>query len=109
MAGGVKMAIVNDIQLYFDTDENGRITRVLSGANIRPTEQFRYFKLIDKKTEVNLDKFYLKDGELEQIEGTTLINVVIENPTAEQQLQDMQKRMEEMEKLLKLATTSSES
>ena len=103
------MAIVNNIQLYCDADENGKITRMLSGATIRPTEQFRYFFLIDKKTEVNLDKFYIKDGELEQIEGTTLIEVVPENPTAEQQLEMMNKRMAEMEELLKLATASKEA
>ncbi|WP_394512597.1 hypothetical protein [Priestia aryabhattai] len=103
------MALVNDIQLYCDADENGRITEILSGPTVRPTKQFKYFFLIDKKTEVNLDKFYIKDGELEQIEGTTLISVVIENPTQEQQLEDMKKRMEEMEKMLELAISSKES
>lgn len=103
------MAIVNDIQLYFDTDENGKITRMLSGANIRPTEQFRYFKLIDKKTEVNLDKFYIKDGELEQIEGTTLIEVVPENPTADQQLEDMKKQIAELRDLLQPQTDTEEA
>lgn len=106
MAGGITMAIVNDIQLYCDADENGRITEILSGPTVRPTKQFKYFFLIDKKTEVNLDKFYIKDGELEQIEGTTLISVVIENPTQEQQLEDMKKRMEEMEKLLAALSNS---
>ncbi|MCM3154994.1 hypothetical protein M3611_23560 [Priestia megaterium] len=100
------MAIVNDIQLYCDADESGKITRMLSGATIRPTEQFRYFFLIDKKTEVNLDKFWIKDGKLKQIEGTTLINVILENPTSEQQIEEMKKRMEEMEKLLQSVTTS---
>ena len=103
------MAIVDDIQLYCNADENGKITEILSGPTVRPTKQFKYFFLIDKKTEVNLDKFYIKDGELEQIEGTTLISVVIENPTQEQQLEDMKKRMEEMEKLLQSLTTPKES
>ena len=109
MAGGITMALVNDIQLYCDADENGRITEILSGPTVRPTKQFKYFFLIDKKTEVNLDKFYIKDGELEQIEGTTLINVVVENPTPEQQMQEMQKRMAEMEDLLQSLTTPKEA
>ncbi|MDC7762483.1 hypothetical protein POL82_03250 [Priestia aryabhattai] len=100
------MAIVDDIQLYCNADENGKITEVLSGPTVRPTKQFKYFFLIDKKTEVNLDKFYIRDGELQQIEGTTLISVVIENPTQEQQLEDMKKRMEEMEKLLAALSNS---
>ncbi|WEA47293.1 hypothetical protein [Priestia aryabhattai] len=103
------MAIVNDIQLYCDADENGKITRMLSGATIRPTEQFRYFFLIDKKTEVNLDKFYIKDGKLEQIEGTTLINVVLENPTADQQLEDMKKQIAELRELLQPRTDTEEA
>ncbi|WP_243549272.1 hypothetical protein [Priestia megaterium] len=103
------MAIVDDIQLYCNTDESGRITEILSGPTVRPTKQFKYFFLIDKKKEVNLDKFYIKDGALEQIEGTTLIEVVPENPTAEQQLEDMKKRMEELEKALQAVTDSRES
>ena len=103
------MAIVNDIQLYCDTDENGKITRVLSGPTVRPTESFRYFFLIDMKTQFNLDKFYIKDGKLEQIEGTTLIEVVPENPTSEQQLEEMKKQMAEMKELLNSLTTPKES
>ncbi|MCL9634663.1 hypothetical protein L2095_07965 [Bacillus zanthoxyli] len=102
------MAIVDDIQLYCDTDENGKITDILSGATVRPTKQFKYFFLIDKKTEVNLDKFYIKDGKLEQIEGTTLINVVLENPTLEQQLEEMKKQMAEMRELLDSSSTSTQ-
>jgi hypothetical protein len=98
MAGGV--IVEGNIQLYCDTDETGRITRLLSGEKIIPTSSFRYFFLIDKQTEVNIDKFLIENGELKQREGTTLIEVEIENPTPEQQLEDMKKRMEEMEKML---------
>jgi len=94
------MAIVSDIQLYCEADSNGRITEILSGPTIRPTKQFKYFFLIDKKTEINLDKFYIKDGKLEQIEGSILIEVVAENLTADEELEIMKKRMEEMEKVL---------
>lgn len=100
MAGGIIMAIVSDIQLYCEADSNGRITEILSGPTIRPTKQFKYFFLIDKKTEINLDKFYIKDGKLEQIEGSILIEVVAENLTADEELEIMKKRMEEMEKVL---------
>ncbi|MEQ7806152.1 hypothetical protein [Priestia aryabhattai] len=95
-----------NIQLYCDTDENGKITRLYSGEKVIPTSQFKYFFMITRKTELNLDKFYVQDGELKQIEGTTLIEVVPETLTPEQQIEDMKKRMEEMEKLLQSVTTS---
>jgi len=98
MAGGIK--VEQNIQLYCNTDETGKITRILTGERIIPTTTFQYFFMIDKKTEINLDKFYIENSELKQIEGTTLIEVEDLNPTTEQQLEEMKKRMEEMEKLI---------
>ncbi|MCT9852837.1 hypothetical protein P2R64_20840 [Priestia megaterium] len=97
-----------NIQLYCDVDETGKIIRLLSGERVVPTSQFKYFFMINRTIELNLDKFYVENSELKQIEGTTLFEVVPENPTAEQQLEDMKKRMEEMEELLKLVTASKE-
>jgi len=88
------------IQLYCDIDEHGNITRLLSGEKVIPTSSFQYFFMIDKKTEVNLSKFYVKDGKLEQKEGTTLIEVEPQWLSEKEQLEIMQKRMEEMEKML---------
>jgi len=92
--------VEQNIQLYCNTDETGKITRILTGERIIPTTTFQYFFMIDKKTEINLDKFYIENSELKQIEGTTLIEVEDLNPTTEQQLEEMKKRMEEMEKLI---------
>lgn len=99
MAGGVSVEEQN-IQLYCNIDESGKIIRVLSGERIIPTSTFQHFFMITKKTAMNLDKFYVDNSELKQIEGTTLIEVENEMPTAEQQLEEMKKRMEEMEKFI---------
>ncbi|MCL9637714.1 hypothetical protein L2095_23500 [Bacillus zanthoxyli] len=98
-----------NIQLYCDIDETGKIIRLLSGERVVPTSQFQYFFMITRKTELNLDKFYVENGELKQIEGTTLIEVVPENPSSEQQLEDMKKQMAEMKELLDSLTTPKES
>jgi glycerol-3-phosphate O-acyltransferase len=98
MAGGI--TVTESIQLYCDVDETGKITRLLSGEKVIPTSQFKYFFMITRTTELNLDKFYVNNGELIQIEGTTLIEVVPEKPTSEQELEDMKKRMAELEKTL---------
>lgn len=104
MAGGLIMA--NGIQLYCDIDEQGNITRLLSGEKVIPTSSFQHFFMIDKKTEVNLSKFYVKDGNLEQKEGTVLIEVEPQLLSEKEQLELMQKRMEEMEKLLATLSNS---
>ncbi|MDE8676448.1 hypothetical protein [Priestia aryabhattai] len=94
-----------NIQLYCNTDATGKITKILTGERIIPTMTFQYFFMIDKKTEINLDKFYIENSQLKQMEGTTLIEVENLNPTTEQQLADMKKQMEEMQRLLNLLST----
>ena len=98
-----------NIQLYCDVDEAGRITRLLSGEKVIPTNQFQYFFMISRNTELNLDKFYVVNGELKQIEGTTLIEVVPESQTSEQQLEEMNKQMAEMRAQLEALATPKES
>lgn len=100
-----------NIQLYCNIDETGRITRILSGERIIPTAAvtFKHFFMITKKTAMNLDKFHVKDGDLQQIEGTTLIEVDSEHPTPEQELENVKKELEEMKKLFLSFSTSNQT
>jgi hypothetical protein len=101
--------VETNIQLYCNTDETGKITKILTGDRIIPTTTFQYFFMIDKQTEINLDKFCVKNGELVQIDDTSLIDVEKENPTTEQQLAEMKKRLEELEQiLLSLSNTETQ-
>ncbi|WP_394548803.1 hypothetical protein [Priestia aryabhattai] len=93
-----------NISLYCDADETGRITRMLSGERIIPVSQYRYFFKIDRKQEANLDKYRVENGELVQIEGTTLIEVENPNPSTEEQLAELKKKFAEMEKALSALT-----
>lgn len=97
MAGGIKL---NDIQLYCNTDDQGSIIEILTGQNIIPTKTYDHFEMIDKQTEVNLDKFHVVDGKLVQIEGTTLIQVGNGKLTTEQELEELKKKLAEMQELL---------
>ncbi|MGC3791980.1 hypothetical protein [Priestia aryabhattai] len=89
-----------NIQLYCNTDYTGKITRILTGERIIPTTSFQYFFMIDKKTEINLDKYYIVNSELKQIDGTTLIEVENLNPSTEQQLEDVKKQLAAMQQLI---------
>ncbi|WP_281998489.1 hypothetical protein [Priestia flexa] len=95
-----------NVQLYCNTNDDGKIKEAYSGHRIVPTQNWDYFFMIDKKTELNLDKFYVENGELKQIEDTTLIEVAGQELTAEQQLEEMKKQMEEMKKLIGSLTNS---
>lgn len=94
-----------NISLYCDADETGKITRMLSGERIIPVSQYRYFFKIDRKQEANLDKYRVENGELVQIEGTTLIEVENPNPSTEEQLADVKKQLADMQKILDALTT----
>ncbi|AUO14805.1 hypothetical protein [Priestia megaterium] len=86
-----------NISLYCDADETGKITRMLSGERIIPVSQYRYFFKIDRKQEANLDKYRVENGQLVQIEGTTLIEVENPNPSTEEQLADVKKQLAAMQ------------
>lgn len=89
-----------NIQLFCDTDDTGKITRMLSGERIIPVSTYQHFFMIDKKEQANLDKYRIENGELKQIEGTTLIEVENPNPSTEEQLAELKKKFAEMEKTL---------
>lgn len=86
-----------NIQLYCDTDETGKIIRMLSGKRIIPVSTYKNFLMIDEKEQANLDKFRVIDGQLVQIEGTTLIEVENANPSTEEQLAELKKQVAEMD------------
>jgi len=94
-----------NISLYCDADETGKITRMLSGERIIPVSQYRYFFKIDRKQEANLDKYRVENGELVQIEGTTLIEVESPNPSTEEQLAEVKKQLADMQRILNELTT----
>lgn len=98
MAGGLSMN--KDIQLYCNFDGEGNIIEIYTGQNIIPTRTYDHFEMIDKQTEVNLDKFHVVDGKLLQIEGTTLIQVGNIKLTTEQELEEVKKKLAEMQELL---------
>jgi len=94
-----------NIQLFCDTDDTGKITRMLSGERIIPVSTYRHFFMIDKKEQANLDKYRIENGELKQIEGTTLIEVESPNPSTEEQLADVKKQLADMQKKLEELST----
>ncbi len=82
-----------NIQFYCNYDEDGRFTEILTGERIMPVKKYMYHDVIDKKTELNIDKFCIKDNELVQCDDTTLTEIGVIRPTTEQELETVKQQL----------------
>lgn len=82
-----------NIQFYCNYDETGRFTEILTGERIMPVKKYMYHDVIDKKTELNIDKFCIKDNELVQCDDTTLTEIGVIRPTTEQELETVKQQL----------------
>lgn len=81
------------IQFYCNYDDEGKFTEILTGERIIPVKQYMYHDVIDKKTELNIDKFCIKDGKLVQCDDTTLTEIGVIRPTTEQELETVKQQL----------------
>lgn len=82
-----------NIQFYCNYDDEGKFTEILTGERIIPVKKYMYHDVIDKRTELNIDKFCIKNGELVQCDDTTLTEIGVIRPTTEQELEDVKKQL----------------